>query len=65
MRPLTSIWVSTVAGCIAAPQDRTGLVQSPLGVTRFRVTFTSPGTFDYFCALHDVLDMEGKVVVHP
>ncbi len=50
---------------IAARQDRTGLAESPLGVTRFRVTFTSPGTFDYFCALHDDLGMVARVIVHP
>ena len=50
---------------VAARQDRTGLAQSPLGVTRFRVTFTSPGTFDYFCALHDDLGMVARVIVHP
>jgi len=48
-----------------APQDRAGLAQSPLGVTRFRVTFTSPGTFNYICAVHDQLGMKGKVIVHP
>ena len=50
---------------VAASQDRTGLAQAPLGVTRFRVTFTSPGTFDYFCALHDDLGMTARVIVHP
>src|SRR5712691_9410552 len=40
------------------------LAQSPLGVTRFRVTFTTPGTFNYICALHDDLGMVGRVVVH-
>ncbi len=40
------------------------LAQSPLGVTRFRVTFTSPGTFNYICALHDELGMAGRVIVH-
>jgi len=50
---------------VAAPQDMTGLAQTPLGVTRFRVTFTSPGTFDYFCALHDDLGMAARVIVHP
>jgi plastocyanin len=49
----------------AAPQDRTGLAQSPLSVTRFRVTFTHPGTYPYICALHDTLGMKGKVVVLP
>jgi plastocyanin len=48
----------------AAFQDRTGLAQSPLGVTRFRVTFTQPGTFNYICALHDDLGMTGRVIVH-
>jgi plastocyanin len=47
-----------------APQDRAGLAQSPPGVTRFRVTFTSPGTFNYICAIHDDLGMHGTVIVH-
>jgi plastocyanin len=47
-----------------APQDRAGLAMSPPGVTRFRVTFTSPGTFDYICAIHDTLGMKGTVIVH-
>lgn len=47
----------------AAPQDRTGLAQAPLGVTRFRVTFTRPGVFNYICALHDDLGMVGRVIV--
>ena len=45
-------------------QDRPNLGQSPLGVTRFRVTFKSPGTFNYICALHDHLGMKGTVIVH-
>jgi|RhiMetdeSRZDD1v2_1073273.scaffolds.fasta_scaffold133373_2 plastocyanin len=49
---------------VAAPQERRGLAQSPLAVNRFRVTFTSPGTFDYFCALHDDLGMVARVIVH-
>jgi plastocyanin len=54
------------SGLIAAsPQDRVGLPQSPLGVTRFRVTFTHPGVFPYICVLHDNLGMTGKVVVFP
>ena len=48
---------------VAAPQERTGLAQAPLGVTRFRVTFTRPGVFNYICALHDELGMVGKVIV--
>jgi plastocyanin len=47
----------------AAFQDRAGLAQSPLGVTRFRVTFKTAGTFDYICALHDDLGMVGRVIV--
>jgi plastocyanin len=49
----------------AAPQDRTGLSQSPFGVTRFRITFTHAGTYAYICALHDNLGMKGKVIVLP
>ena len=48
-----------------APQDRANLAQSPPGVARFRVTFTSPGTFNYICAVHDQLGMTGMVIVHP
>ena len=50
---------------IAAPQERTFLAQSPLGVTRFRITFKHAGTFPYICALHDGLGMKGKVIVLP
>ncbi len=49
----------------AAPEDRIGLPQSSLGVTRFRVTFTKRGTYRYICALHDTLGMVGTVVVLP
>lgn len=49
----------------AAPEERIGLAQAPLGVTRFRVTFTQPGIFHYICALHDELGMVGKVIVLP
>jgi plastocyanin len=48
-----------------APQDRANLPQSNPGVTRFRVTFTSPGTFKYICAIHDELGMKGTVIVRP
>jgi plastocyanin len=50
---------------VAAPQDRIGLAQALLGVTRFRVTFKHPGTFNYICGLHDTLGMRGKVIVLP
>jgi plastocyanin len=56
---------SVNSGLLAlAPQDRSNLAQSPLGVTRFRVTFTSPGSFNYICALHDELGMTGTVIVY-
>jgi len=50
---------------VSAPQDRIGLPQAPLGVTRFRVTFTHAGTYPYICALHDDLGMTGKIIVVP
>jgi len=37
--------------------------QTPLTVTRFRVTFHKPGTFPYVCLLHDELGMTGTVIV--
>jgi plastocyanin len=48
-----------------APAERVGVAQSPLGVTRYRVIFTAPGTFHYICTLHDNEGMVGTVVVHP
>jgi plastocyanin len=33
--------------------------------TRFRATFTKPGTFNYRCLLHDNLGMKGEVIVIP
>jgi plastocyanin len=48
-----------------APQDRPNLAQASPGITRFRVTFTSTGTFNYICALHDELGMKGTVIVNP
>ena len=57
---------STNSGLIVAEQqDRTGSAQTPPGVTRFRVTFNSPGVFKYICALHDELGMDGRVIVVP
>ena len=49
----------------AAPQDQIGLPQPSPGVTRFRVTFTRPGVYQYKCALHDNLGMIGRVIVLP
>ena len=40
-------------------------VQPPVGVTRFRVTFMTPGTYPYICAFHDELGMKGEVIVLP
>ena len=48
-----------------APQDRIGLPQAQLGVTRFRVTFTQPGVYQYKCVLHDELGMVGQIIVLP
>ena len=50
---------------VSAPQERIGLPQAPLGVTRFRITFTKPGTYPYVCALHDNLGMTGRITVLP
>ncbi len=50
---------------IAAPQERLGLPQAPLSVTRFRVTFPKPGIFPYICVLHSGLGMVGNVAVSP
>jgi plastocyanin len=49
---------------VLAFQDRPGLPETAPGVTRFRVTFTTPGTYNYICSLHDNLGMTGKVIVH-
>jgi plastocyanin len=37
----------------------------PVAVTKFTVTFTKAGTWDYICALHDGAGMRGKVIVRP
>jgi plastocyanin len=48
----------------AASQNQTGLPQTS-GITRARVTFTQPGTYNYFCIIHDELGMKGEVDVIP
>lgn len=55
------------SGFIAATQtdDPRVLPENPLAVTRFRVTFTAPGVYDYKCSLHDTLGMVGRVIVRP
>ena len=45
-------------------QEAVGTPEAPLDITRFRVTFTAPGVFNYYCALHDDLGMKATVVVH-
>jgi plastocyanin len=50
---------------VSEPQERLFLPQAPLGVTRFRVTFTHAGTYSYICELHDDLGMKGKIIVLP
>ena len=57
---------SVHSGFIAsAPQDEIGSPQTPLGSTRFRITFTNPGVYPYICALHDDLGMKGTIIVLP
>jgi len=52
---------------VAAAQDPPGGgpndFQTPLGPTRFRVTFQKAGTFPYRCVIHDDLGMKGTVIV--
>jgi plastocyanin len=63
---ITSPADSVHSGRIApASQERTGLAQLPPGATRFRATFTTPGTYPYICAFHDQLGMKGQVIVLP
>jgi plastocyanin len=54
---------------LAALEGYTGLTPVPLPPlfppTRFRITFTQPGTYNYKCSLHDNLGMVGKVDVLP
>lgn len=57
---------SVHSGFIAsANQDQIGMPQTPLGTTRFRITFTKSGVYPYICALHDGLGMKGTIIVLP
>lgn len=55
-------------GTISSPSQsvNSGFIGAdlPFG-TQFRATFTMPGVYAYFCALHDDLGMTGEVVVLP
>jgi len=63
---LTSTNDNLYTGRLAPPsQERTGLGQLAPGATRFRVTFTTPGTYPYICAYHDEIGMKGEVIVLP
>jgi plastocyanin len=64
---VTSPADSVSSGVIAAAaQDAVfGKPQTPLGLTRFRVTFPNPGVFPYICTLHETLGMKGMVIVFP
>jgi plastocyanin len=64
---ITSAKQNVHSGLIAALlEDEPGVPQGPVAPpTRFRITFSAPGTYPYVCAFHDNLGMEGKVVVLP
>jgi len=50
---------------VSSPIGQIGLPESPVGTTRFRITFTNPGVYPYKCALHDDLGMKGRIIVLP
>lgn len=52
---------------LAVLQDEPGVPSNPLAgsPTRFRATFTQPGTYNYHCFFHDNLGMVGEVIVLP
>jgi plastocyanin len=64
---ITSTQQNVHSGLIAALlEDEPGVPQGPISPpTRFRVTFTTPGTYPYVCAFHDNLGMDGQVIVLP
>ena len=64
---ITSTQQNVHSGLIAALlEDEPGFPQGPVAPpTRFRITFTTPGTYPYVCAFHDNLGMDGQVIVLP
>ena len=64
---ITSTQQNVHSGLIAALlEDEPGVPQGPVSpATRFRITFTRPGTYPYVCAFHDNLGMDGEVIVLP
>jgi plastocyanin len=52
---------------LQALEDEGGVPSNTLAAnpTRFRATFTSPGTYNYHCFFHDNLGMVGNVIVLP
>ena len=64
---ITSTQQNVHSGLIAALlEDEPGVPQGPVSPpTRFRITFTTPGTYPYVCAFHNNLGMDGTVIVGP
>jgi plastocyanin len=64
---ITSTQQNVHSGLIAALlEDEPSVPQGPVSPpTRFRITFTTPGTYPYVCAFHDNLGMHGTVIVLP
>ena len=57
---------SVNSGIISAEgHERIAVPASPLGATRFRITFTKAGAYSYICSFHDELGMKGKIIVLP
>jgi plastocyanin len=63
--PGESVSSGIIAPAAQDPNGGPGANQTPLGLTRFRVTFNVAGTFPYVCLLHDDLGMKGMVIVFP
>jgi len=63
---LTSTADSVYSGRISPQnQERAGSNEQGPGATRFRVSFTTAGTYPYVCSYHDELGMKGEVIVLP